>query len=145
MLTQPSYDFDTAEQHNLHVTVVAKGLAHPFSLALLPNGDALISERGGNLRLLRNAIGAKASPTTLEAAPVAGLPALDVKFRNAGLHDIALHPDFVTNPGVFHLQQAGQPDPGCGQCTWPAAEQADNSAGEVRRQGAVAGAGNLRR
>jgi glucose/arabinose dehydrogenase len=115
VLTQPSYDFDTAEQHNLHVSVVAKGLPHPFSIALLPNGDALISERGGNLRLLRNAVGAPGKPTTLEAAPVPGLPALDVKYRNAGLHDIALHPDFATNQLVyFTFNKPGNLIPGVG-------------------------------
>ena len=41
-----------AEQHKLKVTVVAKGLAHPFSLSFLPNGDALVTERGGKLRLV---------------------------------------------------------------------------------------------
>src|SRR5690606_30473816 len=45
------YLFDTAEQHGIRVDVVARGLAHPFSLAFLPSGDALISERGGALRL----------------------------------------------------------------------------------------------
>ena len=43
MLTQPHYVFDTAEQHRLRVTVVARGLVHPFSVALLPDGDALVS------------------------------------------------------------------------------------------------------
>jgi aldose sugar dehydrogenase len=115
LLTQQSYDFDTAEQHGLHVSVVAKGLPHPFSIALLPNGDALISERGGQLRLLRNAVGAPGKPTTLEPAPVPGLPALDVKYRNAGLHDIALHPDFATNQLVyFTFNKPGNLIPGVG-------------------------------
>jgi aldose sugar dehydrogenase len=114
-LSQPSYQFDTAEQHQLRVTVVSKGLTHPFSIALLPNGDALISERGGQLRLLRNAVGAEGKPTMLEAAPVPGLPALDVKYRNAGLHDIALHPDFVTNQLVyFTFNKPGNLIPGAG-------------------------------
>jgi aldose sugar dehydrogenase len=101
VLSQSSYQFDTAEQHQLRVTVVAKGMPHPFAIALLPDGDALISERGGQLRLLRNAIGAEGRPTTLEPAPVPGLPAVEVKYRNAGLHDVVLHPDFVTNRLVY--------------------------------------------
>ena len=36
------YMFDTAEQHAIRVDVVVRGLAHPFSFAFLPNGDALI-------------------------------------------------------------------------------------------------------
>ena len=49
-LTAGPYVFDTAEQHKIAVSVVARGLAHPFSLAFLPDGDALVTERGGRLR-----------------------------------------------------------------------------------------------
>jgi len=35
---------DTA-QHKVRVTVVARGIPHPFSLLLLPDGDMLVSER----------------------------------------------------------------------------------------------------
>ena len=91
-LSDSGYVFDTAEQHRLRVAVVVRGLAHPFSVALLPEGDALISERGGKLRLLRNAGGAAGRPAQLDAAPVAGLPVIAEPFRNAGLHDLALHP-----------------------------------------------------
>ena len=38
------YVLDTAEQHSIRVDVLARGLARPFSLAFLPNGDALITE-----------------------------------------------------------------------------------------------------
>lgn len=100
-LTEPAYVFDTAEQRKLHVTVVARGLAHPFALALLPDGDALISERGGALRLLRNALGAPERQTLLEPQPVAGLPAIAEPYHNAGLHDIALHPRFADNHLVY--------------------------------------------
>src|SRR5690348_8519462 len=53
-LTESSYTFDTAEQHKIRVVVVAKGLNHPFSIALLPSGDALVSERGVALRLVHD-------------------------------------------------------------------------------------------
>src|SRR5262245_41056859 len=56
-LTSESYTFDTAEQHKIRVVVVAKGLVHPFSLAMLPDGDALITERGVRLRSVRHATG----------------------------------------------------------------------------------------
>jgi aldose sugar dehydrogenase len=101
VLDQPQYVFDTAEQHRLKAVVVTRGLAHPFSIALLPNGDALVSQRGGALRLVRNAAGAQGRPATLEATPVDGLPALEEAYRNAGLHDIALHPDFARNRLVY--------------------------------------------
>jgi glucose/arabinose dehydrogenase len=121
-LTQPSYAFDTAEQHGIRVQVVTRGLNHPFSIALLPDGDALISERGGALRLLRNAAGAPGRPTALEAQPVPGLPALEKAYRSAGLHDLALHPDFARNRLVyFTFNRAGDFTPASG--TTPARQQ----------------------
>ena len=46
------YTFDTAEQHKVRVTVVARNLVHPFSIAFLQNGDALLVERGSGLQIL---------------------------------------------------------------------------------------------
>ncbi|HXC59840.1 MAG TPA: PQQ-dependent sugar dehydrogenase [Steroidobacteraceae bacterium] len=114
-LSQPSYTFDTGEQHQLRVQVLARGLNHPFAVALLPDGDALISERGGALRLLRNATGAAGRPTQLEAAPVPGLPTLEKTYRNAGLHDLALHPGYAQNHWVyFSFNKPGDTVPGAG-------------------------------
>src|SRR4029078_8244545 len=45
---------DTAQQHKLRVVVVTKGLKNPWSLAFLPDGQMLVTERGGRLRILRN-------------------------------------------------------------------------------------------
>jgi len=42
-LTAGPYTFDTAEQHKVRVVIVARGLVHPFSLAILPNRDALVT------------------------------------------------------------------------------------------------------
>jgi aldose sugar dehydrogenase len=122
-LSQPSYVSDTAEQHRLRVTVVAKGLNHPFAIALLPDGDALISERGGALRLLRNAVGAPGRSTTLEAQPVAGVPVIEAAFRLAGLHDLALHPRYADNQLIyFTFNRSGTPAAAGG--TAPARPQA---------------------
>jgi glucose/arabinose dehydrogenase/quercetin dioxygenase-like cupin family protein len=107
-LTQPAYIFDTAEQHKVRVVVVARGLRHPFAVALLPSGDALVSERGVGIRLIHNAAGGAAQ---LDPAPIVGLPATP-NFRNAGLQDVALHPDFTHNHLVyFTFNQAGNPPP----------------------------------
>src|SRR4051812_2123120 len=73
-LTESSYVFDTAEQHKIRVVVVAKGLNHPFAVAPLPSGDALVAERGGALRIVRNIGGAGDKPSTLETEAVAGIP-----------------------------------------------------------------------
>src|SRR4029434_433434 len=96
-LTAGPYTFDTAEQHKIRVVVVARGLVHPFSLAFLPNGDALITERGTKLRIVRGATGARA---TVDPEPVAGLPAFP-PFRTGGLQEVALHPKFATNQLVY--------------------------------------------
>lgn len=106
-LTEGSYVFDTAEQHKIRVVVVAKGLKHPFSLAPLPSGDALVSERGGPMRLVRNIGGAAPS---LDPAPIAGLPSLEPAYRNGGLHDIVLSPQFAKNQLVyFTFNRPGKP------------------------------------
>jgi glucose/arabinose dehydrogenase len=97
-LTEPSYVFDTAEQHKIRVVVVAKGLPHPYSVAILPSGDALISERGARLRLVRNATG---PAPKLEPEPVSGMPLVVPSFRGSGLHDIALHPRFAENGWLY--------------------------------------------
>jgi glucose/arabinose dehydrogenase len=89
---------DTAEQHKIRVVVVTKGLKHPFSIALLPSGDALVSERGGPLRLVRD-VGS--TNPSLDPEPVAGLPVLDPTYRNGGLHEITLHPQFAKNQLVY--------------------------------------------
>ena len=94
------YTFDTAEQHKVRVTVVTRGLSHPFSLAFLPNGDALVTERGKGLRLVVNATGARPGAAVLQADAVAGVPATPA-FRTGGLQEVALHPRFATNQLVY--------------------------------------------
>src|SRR5262245_59576212 len=45
---------DTAEQHKIRVTVLARGLSHPWAIAFLPDGGMLITERPGRLRVFHN-------------------------------------------------------------------------------------------
>src|SRR5688500_12569466 len=92
--------YDTAEQHRLRVVVVARGLSHPFSLAFLPNGDALITERGKGLRLISNATGVRGGAATLQPDAVPGVPSTP-PFRTGGLQEVALHPQFATNQLVY--------------------------------------------
>ncbi|MGH8261555.1 MAG: PQQ-dependent sugar dehydrogenase, partial [Steroidobacteraceae bacterium] len=100
-LTESSYVFDTAEQHKVRVVVVAKELKHPFAVAPLPDGDALVSERGGALRLIHNAAGADGKPAVLDPAPIAGIPAVVPAFRGGGLQDVVLSPQFRQNHLVY--------------------------------------------
>src|SRR5712691_831115 len=79
---------DTAEQHKIRVTIVTKGLVHPWSLAFLPDGSMLVTERPGRLRVVRNGI--------LDPMPVSGVPEVRAKGLG-GLQDLALHPRFAEN------------------------------------------------
>jgi aldose sugar dehydrogenase len=86
------FTFDTAEQHKIKVVVVARGIPHPWSVAFLPGGDMLVTERGGLLRIIRKGV--------LDPQPVAGIPKVNA-VRNAGLFDIALHPNFAVNKLLY--------------------------------------------
>jgi aldose sugar dehydrogenase len=115
-LTQDAHTFDTAEQHKVRVVVVAKGLKHPFAVALLPNGDALVSERGEALRLIHDATGADGKTAVLDPTPIAGIPAVEPKFRGGGLEDVVLHPQFAKNHFVyFTFNQPGEMGPAAGK------------------------------
>lgn len=117
------YVFDTAEQHRIRVDVVVRGLSHPFSLAFLPNGDALISERGKQLRVVRRATGVDGAPE-LVPEPVAGGPPVG-SFRGAGLEEVAVHPDFAHN----HLVYLTYNKPGTAQAEDP--ESSSDSASSL--------------
>ena len=83
---------DTAEQHKIRVVVVTRGLNNPWSLAFLPDGQMLVTERGGRLRIIRNGV--------LDPQPVAGAPEVRA-VRLGGLLDVVLHPRFAENKLVY--------------------------------------------
>ena len=64
--------FDTAEQHKIRVSVVAKGLEHPWSLVFLPDGSMLVTERPGRLRVIHDVT----RDAKLDPKPVTGVPAV---------------------------------------------------------------------
>lgn len=76
------------------------GLEHPWGLAFLPDGRALVTERPGRLRLVDPAGG------TGTGAVVDGAPAV-VARGQGGLLDVALHPDFAGNRLVYLSYSAG--------------------------------------
>ena len=100
-LSEPSYTFDSAEQPKIRVTPIVRGLSHPFSLAFLPNGDALVTIRATELRIVRNATGEGGRAPVLDPQPVAGIPPITPPLRNGGLHEVALHPKFAENRFVY--------------------------------------------
>lgn len=104
---QDSYRFDTAEQHGVAVTVVARGFARSFALAFLPNGDLLVAERSGNLRLVRGATGATPQ---LVMEPVSGMPLPSATNRSFGLNDVSVDPDFARTGLVYWTWNTVEPN-----------------------------------
>ena len=84
--------FDTAEQHKIEVSVVARGLTHPWAIAFLPDGSMLLTERDGRLRLVKN--------DKLVERPISGVPEVRTD-GNGGLMDVAIHPNFSENGLVY--------------------------------------------
>ena len=79
------------EHRELKVSVIAR-LQQPWSIAFLPDGDMLVTERAGRVRLIRDGV--------LVPEPVAGVPQVRTGAL-MGLMDIALHPDFERNRFVY--------------------------------------------
>ena len=88
----PFFVESAASAHrNLRVVLMAR-LEQPWSIAFLPGGDMLVTERVGRLRLIK---GGK-----LDSNPVRGIPA--VRSRGLqGLMDVVLHPQFAQNRFVY--------------------------------------------
>jgi glucose/arabinose dehydrogenase len=73
---------------------VAEGLEHPWSIAWLPDGTALVTERPGRLRAIRNG--------RLDPTPIAGTPPVLVAAERglifqSGLFEVSPHPNFAQN------------------------------------------------
>lgn len=92
-------EFDTAEGIRIRVVAVTRGLSYPFSVAFLPDGSLLVTERLGHLRVIRGGV--------LDPQPVAGVPvnysAGESGLPGAvhGLMDVVLHPRFAENHYVY--------------------------------------------
>ena len=88
----------TAAQR-FRVTPLA-GFSYPWALAFLPNGDMLVTERAGRLRLVQN--------FTLNPQPIDGIPpVLSTQFQ--GLWDVAIHPRFAENRLVYFTYAKSNP------------------------------------
>jgi glucose/arabinose dehydrogenase len=83
--------FDTGLERGLGLTIV-KGFVEPFSMAFLPDGAILVTERPGRLRIVRNGV--------LDPTAIAGLPPIQATGLT-GLMDIALHPRFAENLLIY--------------------------------------------
>ena len=77
-----------SNDHDYRIVTVADGLAVPWSMAWLPGGDMLVTERPGRLRIIRDG--------RLLPDPVPGVPAVLARGQG-GLFDVLPHPDFASN------------------------------------------------
>jgi aldose sugar dehydrogenase len=91
-LPEAPVTFHTAEGQDIRVSVVVRGLSHPWGLAFLPDGRMLVTERAGRLRVIRDGV--------LDPEPIAGVPAVRAAGLS-GLLDVAIHPQFAENKFVY--------------------------------------------
>jgi RNA polymerase sigma factor (sigma-70 family) len=98
MAAQGTAEVYRSAEHDYRITTVVEGLVNPWGLAFLPNGDLLVTERPGRLRIIRQGV--------LLPDSVAGLPPIQAigrgaralaSLEQAGLRDVVRHPDFATN------------------------------------------------
>jgi aldose sugar dehydrogenase len=83
----------SSELHEFRVVTLVKGLDHPWSIAWLPDGRMLVTERPGRLRIV--------SPDfTLDSRPVEGLPKIEA-VGQGGLFDAVPHPQYAENGWIY--------------------------------------------
>jgi aldose sugar dehydrogenase len=87
-----------SEKHSFTIETVVEGLSHPWSLDFLPDGQMLVTEKTGKLRIVSNG---------QLSEPVSGLPEIKAKGQG-GLLDIALDPDYVNNQIIYLSYSAGE-------------------------------------
>lgn len=77
---------------NYRLVTLTRNLEQPWSIAFLPGGRILVTERPGRLRLFANG--------RLERAPLGGVPKVYARGQG-GLLDVCLHPQFATNRVLY--------------------------------------------
>ncbi|MCC5977525.1 MAG: PQQ-dependent sugar dehydrogenase [Salinarimonas sp.] len=100
--TAPTHERIATQDYELLVETVASGLRHPWSLAFLPDGAMLVTERPGAIRLVTR--------DGRVSDPLAGTPPV-AAVNQAGMLDIALDPDFDEN-GLVYMAYAEERDGG---------------------------------
>ena len=89
-----------------HVSVLTKGLDHPWGIAFVPDGSMLVTERPGRLRVVRNGV--------LDPTPIGPLPQM-LATGLGGMLDVALHPQFAQNRLIYFAYS--KPGEGQGNAT----------------------------
>ena len=90
---QAQSDVTTSVLHDFKIVTVADGLQVPWSMAWLPNGDMLITERVGRLRIVRDG--------QLLPDAVPGVPEVFTTGGQSGLFEVLPHPDFANNQYLY--------------------------------------------
>ena len=80
------------DESGFRAVTISEGLEHPWSVAFLPDGSMLVTERPGRLRVIKDG--------KLDPRPVAGLPEITASGQG-GLLDIVLHPDYQQNGWLY--------------------------------------------
>jgi aldose sugar dehydrogenase len=94
---------ENTEKQSFMIDTLVTGLKNPWSLAFMPNGDMLIAERDGEIRIVRNGI-------MLEST-INGLPEIYVKGQG-GLLELQLHPNYEENGWIYLAYSAPMEDGG---------------------------------
>lgn len=92
----------TSEEHTFRLATLVTGLDNPWSVAFLPDGRMLVTERAGRLRLV-------GTDFRLDPKPIEGLPE-SVERGQGGLFDVVLHPQYAQNGWVYWAYNAPGPD-----------------------------------
>ncbi|WP_421995400.1 PQQ-dependent sugar dehydrogenase [Reyranella sp.] len=87
-----SQDVMTSNGTRYRLVTLTRDLEQPWSIAFLPDGRLMITERPGRLRVFANG--------RLERAPVGGLPRVYARGQG-GLLDVCLHPGFAGNRVLY--------------------------------------------
>ncbi len=88
-------------EYLIKVDLVAGGLANPWSIAFLPDGDMLVTERAGRLSLISDGV--------LVPDPVSGTPEVKITVLG-GLLDVVLHPEYDQNHTLYLSYSKGHED-----------------------------------
>lgn len=94
-------DVIQTEAMNVRLDRVVSGLGVIWGMAFLPDGSVLLTEREGNLRIVRNG--------RVQQEPITGLPEI-FAMNQGGLLDVVLHPQYEDNGWIYLSYSAKTPE-----------------------------------
>lgn len=92
LLSSKKITKEKVSKMDLNVETVVTGLNMPWATAFLPNGDMLVTERVGKLRMVKKG--------QLDPVEITGLPKILYRGQG-GLLDVVLHPDYAKNGWIY--------------------------------------------